>query len=723
MPTLDSSLLSSKLRLGNSKSRILIITDDTGDAQKLMATLAKPNGEQFASEWVTHLSEAISRLKAGSFDAVLVDLLLPDSMGISTFEKVFSVKKHMPIMVLCPMDDETDAIAAVKLGARGYFTQDCFGRYLIAQSLNNVIQHKELEENFFIEKTRAIITLNSISDAVIGTDLLGNVEYLNIAAETMTGWKREEAHGRPITEVMKIINSKTRRTVPNPIKTVLQKNASVGLPANTLLIRRDGAEIAIEDSTAPIHDLHGQVFGAVIVFHDITLTQSMIAKMARLAQYDFLTNLPNSALLNDRIAQAISLAKRHQKTLAVLFLDLDHFKHINDSLGHGAGDKLLQCVAERLTACVRSSDTVSRQGGDEFVVLLSEDNLAEDAILIADKILIALAAPCIVDDQELHVSTSIGISVYPTDGVDATSLLKNADTAMYQAKQKGRNNYQFFKREMNVRAVERQVIEAKLRHALERQELVLYYQPKVNLKTGKITGAEALLRWMHPEWGVIVPNRFISIAEESGLIVPIGRWVLQQACQAIKSWEKAGLHLGSVAVNISALEFRHKDFIQGLRDVLQETGLAPYRLQLEITESVLMRDAEVSAAILHQLKDMGVALAVDDFGTGYSSLSYLNQFPVDILKIDRSFVCDIGAIQSNNVIVRAIIVIGTGLHQRVVAEGVETQAQLDFLKIHHCEEGQGSFFSPPLTEEDFAKLLVTRLTGNFQLQSKVVINA
>ncbi len=720
--TLNSCSLSPKQKPDNIKSRILIITDDACDARKLMVALNMPGYEQFASEWVTHLSEAISRLKTASYDVVLVDLLLPDSMGIGTFEKLFSIKKHVSIIVLCPMDDDADAKAAVNLGAQGYFTQEHFGSYLIAQTLNNVIQQKQVEENFFIEKTRAILTLNSISDAVIGTDMLGNVEYLNIAAERMTGWARKEAHGHAISEVMKIIDSKTRLPVLNPIELVLHKKVAVGLPANTYLIRRDGYEIAIEDSSAPIHDLHGQVFGAVIVFHDVTASQAMIAKMAHLAQHDFLTNLPNNALLGDRIAQAIALAKRHNKTLAVLYLDLDNFKHINDSLGHAAGDKLLQCVAERLVVCVRGSDTVSRQGGDEFVVLLSEDNVAEDAILIANKILAALARPYVIDKQELHVTTSIGISVYPVDGIDTVSLLKNADTAMYQAKQKGRNNYQFFKQEMNVRAVQRQVIETDLRHALERQELLLYYQPKVNLKTGKLTGAEALLRWVHPKWGLTLPDRFVVIAEESGLIIPIGRWVLRQACQQIKNWEETGLRLGSVAVNISALEFRHKNFIQGLRDVLHETGIEPYRLQLEITESVLMRDAEASATILRQLKNMGVTLAVDNFGTGCSSLSYLNHFPVDVLKIDRSFVRDIGTINSKNVIVSAIIGIGINLHQRVVAEGIETQAQLNFLQAHDCQEGQGDFFSPPLVATDFVPLLSTGHTQQSQFQECQLLN-
>jgi EAL domain-containing protein (putative c-di-GMP-specific phosphodiesterase class I) len=306
---------------------------------------------------------------------------------------------------------------------------------------------------------------------------------------------------------------------------------------------------------------------------------------------------------------------------------------------------------------------------------------------------------------------SIGISVYPEDGHDTETLITNADTTMYHAKEKGRNNYQFFRSDMNVRAVERQVIETNLRHALVRQEFVLHYQPKVNLETGAITGAEALLRWMHPDWGVVLPNRFVPIAEDCGLIVPIGYWVLREACARAKSWEEAGLKSASVAVNISAVEFRHKDFVKGVRATLNETGLEPCHLQLEITESVLMRDAESSTTILKQLKNMGVQLAVDYFGTGYSSLSYLNQFPIDVLKIDRSFVANIGSINGNGVIAGAIIAMGASLKQQVVAEGVEEHIQLAFLKERHCEEGQGYFFSQPLIAEQFAELLATGISG------------
>ena len=424
-----------------------------------------------------------------------------------------------------------------------------------------------------------------------------------------------------------------------------------------------------------------------------------------LARYDFLTNLPNRLLLNDRIAQAIEYAHRHQTSVALLFLDLDHFKHINDSLGHGAGDQLLQSVALRLIACVRSSDTVSRQGGDEFVILIPEEKQQAHTTLILDKILSAMVQPHAIAGNELHVTTSIGISIYPSDSHDAETLIKHADTAMYQAKQKGRNNYQFFQSEMNERAVERQLIETNLRRALERREFVLHYQPKINIESGAITGAEALIRWNHPQWGIVMPERFVAVAEECGLIVPIGHWVLREACLQSKRWESAGLSPGSIAVNVSALEFRSKDFVESVRCILSETGLAAEHLQLEITESVLMRDAKGSVAILQQLKQMGIQLAVDDFGTGYSSLSYLTQFPIDVLKIDQSFVQDIDALGGNNVIVSAIIAMGSSLHQRVIAEGVEDSAQLIFLKDRQCEEAQGYFLSRPVVGEQYAALL------------------
>jgi diguanylate cyclase (GGDEF)-like protein len=429
-----------------------------------------------------------------------------------------------------------------------------------------------------------------------------------------------------------------------------------------------------------------------------------------LAQHDAVTNLPNRLVLNDRVSQAISLARRRKTAMAVVFLDLDRFKYINDSLGHAIGDRLLQSVALRLVASVRDSDTVTRQGGDEFVILLSEIAHSQDAAKSAKRILQSLTAPHLIGAHELHIDGSIGISVYPVDGEDAETLIKNADTAMYHAKENGRNNFQYFTAEMNVKVVARQSLEASLRRALEREEFLLHYQPKVNLNTGEITSVEALIRWQHPDRGLVSPAEFVPIAEDSGLILPIGRWVLREACRQTRAWQDAGLPPIPAAVNVSYAEFRKTDFVEGVQTTLKETGLEARYLELELTEGVLMDDAKFTASVLQELKGMGIRLAADDFGTGYSSLSYLREFPIDILKIDRSFINQITADCDGSTIVDAIISMGKSLKHVVVAEGIETQGQRAYLQAHHCQEGQGYLFSRPLPAAQFAVLLQTGIT-------------
>jgi diguanylate cyclase (GGDEF)-like protein len=416
-------------------------------------------------------------------------------------------------------------------------------------------------------------------------------------------------------------------------------------------------------------------------------------------------------LLNDRVNQAIVFAPRLNKKVAVLFLDLDGFKHINDSLGHAIGDKLLQSIAKRLVKCVRGTDTVSRQGGDEFVVLLSEMAHSEDAAITARRILQALAEAHSIDQHDVYVTASIGVSVYPDDGLDSETLIKNADTAMYQSKDNGRQNYQFFEPAMNVRAVARQSMEENLRRALERQEFTLVYQPKVSLKTGQITGAEALLRWTHPTRGPISPAEFIPVAEDSGLILPIDNWVLREACTQACAWVDAGLPPISMAVNVSAIEFRNAKFLGGIFAILQETGFDPRFLELELTESILMKCPASTESILSTLRGRGVRLAVDDFGTGYSSLSYLRKFSMDTLKIDQSLVRTITTAPDETAIVSAMISMGRSLNLRVVAEGVETHEELEFLQARQCDEAQGFYFSCPVPSEQFANLLATGIPG------------
>jgi diguanylate cyclase (GGDEF)-like protein len=389
-----------------------------------------------------------------------------------------------------------------------------------------------------------------------------------------------------------------------------------------------------------------------------------------------------------------------------MFVDLDRFKYINDSLGHVVGDQLLRAVAEQLTMCVRSSDTVSRQGGDEFVLVLSEMTHASDAVVSAKKILAAVAEPHFVLGHELHITATIGVSVYPEDGHDVETLVRNADTAMYHAKECGSGCYQFFQRDMNVRAVERQSLEHGLRRALGRQEFILHYQPKMDLESGGMSGAEALIRWRHPDRGLMLPTQFVPIAEDSGLIVPIGRWVLGEACRQAQAWQDAGLRPMPVAVNVSAVEFWSPDFLDDVRRIVEQTRLKPCYLELELTESVLMAHGESTVSVLRGLKALGVQLALDDFGTGYSSLSYLNEFPIDALKVDESFVRTITDDPHGAPIVCAVISMAKSLNQRVIAEGVETVEQLTFLRAQHCDEGQGYYFNRPLAAEQFAKLLV-----------------
>jgi len=523
----------------------------------------------------------------------------------------------------------------------------------------------------------------------------------------LIGWSRDEALGHPTVDVLQLIDNASGAPVDNAVATVMQHDRSANATIcmiHCTLVRRDGIRFGIENRVTSVGDKAGNVIGAVMCIRDVSMARAASLEISRVAQHDVLTNLPNRTLFNDRIAQAISLAERQRKQLAVLFVDLDQFKRINDSLGHGVGDNLLRSVAARLTACVRRSDTVCRLGGDEFVILLSQVEHAEDAAISARKILRAVAAPHIIDNRSLDISVSIGGCTYPADGLDGATLMSHADAAMYEAKLHGRNGYQFFRSDMHKRVAKRLQLEGDLRSALGRNEFVLYYQPKINLHTGQITGMEALIRWLHPKEGLLLPSVFIPIAEECGLIVPIGQWVLLEACRQSREWSDSGLGTVPVAVNVSAAEFRAKDFVSRVRAVLISSGIEPNNLQLELTESVLMEDADSTVTTLRALKVMGVQMAIDDFGTGFSSFTYLQRFHVDTLKVDRSFVREITGDPKAINLVSAMINIGKSLNQRVIAEGVENCAQLNFLQHHGCDEGQGFYFSHPVVAAEAGSL-------------------
>jgi diguanylate cyclase (GGDEF)-like protein/PAS domain S-box-containing protein len=545
--------------------------------------------------------------------------------------------------------------------------------------------------------------LEAAPDAMVVVDQHGEILLLNVQAEKQFGYHRDELVGQKVKNI--IPEGFAERLISDALRSAedaLAQQIGTGIELNGR--RKDGSEFPIEIMLSPLESAEGILVTAAI--RDITTRKKAEAQMIHSSEHDFLTGLPNRMLLSERVDQAIRLARRYGRKIAVLFLDLDGFKHINDSLGHPAGDKLLQSVAKRLVNCVRGSDTVSRQGGDEFVVLLSEVAQVENPSIAVRRMLTAVAEDHYVDDHHLHITCCIGVSIYPDDGLDSETLIKNSDTAMYQAKENGPQSYQFFKPAMNVRAVARQSIEEELGRALERQEFALHYQPKIDLLTGKLTGAEALLRWT-PKRGPVSPAEFIPVAEDCGLILPIGQWVLREACRQARVWVDAGLPPVTMAVNISAVQFRNENFLDDVFAILKETGLDPRFLELELTESVLMKHAESAESVLRTLRTTGVQVAIDDFGTGYSSLSYLRKFPIDALKIDQSFVRQITTVPDETIIVKAVISMGRSLKLRVVAEGVETQEQLAFLQAHQCDEAQGYYFSRPVPPEQFAKLLAT----------------
>jgi diguanylate cyclase (GGDEF)-like protein/PAS domain S-box-containing protein len=685
---------------------VLLITRDRDLTKRLTESLSGFTGDALTIECVERLSEATKRLKLNDrVGAVVMDWDLPATRGFETLLVLMGAAPHLPIIILGDDPNLLQQMNLVEHGAQDYLLKRRVDAETLICMVHSAMARKSREGILFCDRERAQVTLKSIGDAVLSTDGNWCITFLNPVAEKLIGWAYAEAAGRQLTEVFQVIDATTRKRIVPSLEFESEKGRTMILPPHCVLVRRDGHESPIENSAAPIHDRGGQVAGMVVVFHDISEVQAMAQRMTHLAEHDILTSLPNRALFDDRLEQGIAQARRHNGRLAVLFIDLDHFKHINDSLGHLIGDQLLRAVALRITPCVRSSDTVSRQGGDEFMVLLCEVAQANDAALIADKIRLAVLEPYTIANHLLHLTTSIGISVYPEDGVDPETLIQRADTAMSHAKEQGRNNSQFFKDEMNFHVAERQIITGDLRHALARGEFVLDYQPKVNLASGAITGVEALIRWQHPSRGVLAPLQFIQIAEDCGLIVQIGQWALRAACAQARTWLAAGLEFGTMAVNISAVEFRNDRFFDGVCSILKSTELAPRYLELELTETAVMRNFEASSVVLQSLSALGIRIAVDDFGTGYCNLSYLKQFPINTLKLDKSFVHDIPQSTNNATIVRSVIHMGQSLHLRVVAEGVENPQQLKFLQSYDCAEGQGYYFSKPVGPAECQALL------------------
>lgn len=561
---------------------------------------------------------------------------------------------------------------------------------------SNGVRKKERQLRLFAH------IFDSVNEGIIVLDADKTMLFINSAFSTITGYSATDLIGKNLNLlnlgwIDNVFSHDTWRRIDE-----------IGRWQGEVVGRRKNNESYAEClSISTIKNELGEASYYIGVFSDISERKAAEERVAYVVRHDPLTNLPNGLLLQDRLVQAIYQAGRENHKVAVMCLDLDHFKVVNDMLGHFVGDKLLQEISRRISSVFRASDTVSRRGGDEFVIILPDLKAVDAAAVIAAKLINVISDLCLIDGNEIKITTSIGISIFPEDGYDENSLIKYADAAMYHAKKNGRNNYQFFTNEMNQLALERMSIERKLRHALERQEFCLHYQPQVDLRSGHIIGVEALLRWNNLETGMIPPGLFIPIAEENGLIIPIGEWVLREACRQNSEWRMLGLPEITMAVNLSAVQFRQNNFGEMIQSILCEYDLDPSGLELEITEGVVMHNAEVSIALLLELKAMRLKLSVDDFGTGYSSLSYLKRFPIDKLKIDQSFVHDIDVDSDDAVIVSTIINMARTLKLKVIAEGVETAEQLSFLKHQGCDEIQGYYFSKPVPPEKISRLLAS----------------
>jgi diguanylate cyclase (GGDEF)-like protein/PAS domain S-box-containing protein len=564
-----------------------------------------------------------------------------------------------------------------------------------------VLLHDITERQRAEEQMRKLSSaMEQTADSVVITDCHGVIEYVNHAFEVTTGYTVAEAVGH----------------TPRLVKSGVHDNAFYHRLWTTILggdvfrdviiNRHKNGNLYFEEKTiTPLRDAGGGITHFISTGKDITERMQAQERLQFLAHHDALTELPNRVLFMDRLSQALNRAQWHRRVVGVMFLDLDRFKNINDTLGHDIGDRFLKAMAERLRSCVRDGDTVARLGGDEFAILLEDIAQTEDVSAVGAKILQALGVPLLVDERELFVTTSIGISLFPDDGNDAQTLLKNADAAMYRAKELGRNNCQFYSADLGAQAFERLTLETNLRHALERDEFLLSYQPEVDLKSGRVAGLEALLRWRHPEFGMVAPLQFIALAEETGMIVPIGEWVLRAALAQARSWESQGLGLPRIVINISGRQFDEPGFTDMVQRILGEIVLRSTQIEFEITESVIMQDAQITTDRLQALHELGIQFAIDDFGTGYSSLSYLRRFPIHVLKIDRSFVQDVTTHQDDAEIVKTIITMAHGLRIQVIAEGVETAEQLAFLRSHGCDMAQGYYLGRPVTPEEAGQLL------------------
>ncbi|MCG3145255.1 MAG: hypothetical protein HONDAALG_02818 [Gammaproteobacteria bacterium] len=679
--------------------RALIVEDSESDAGLLLRHLER-GGYIVEHVIVDNAADMQAALAEKTWDVVIADYVLPQFDAPTALKLLKESGQDIPFIVVSGSIGEDIAVRMMKSGASDYLLKENLTR-LVPAVQRELREAAVRRERMRVEQDLRVYgqVFEASCEAIAITDARRRIIAVNPAFSDITGYPPEDVIGR----TARLLSSGGYD--PAFYDSIWQTVDDCGYWTGEIWARKKSGDLFMEWlSISAIKDSAGRISHYVTQGVDITSQKRADERIHYLAHYDSLTKLPNRTLLQDRISRAVAAAERNGNRVAIMFIDLDRFKNINDSLGHPVGDRLLQAVADRLRGCVRDNDTVARLGGDEFVVVLPETG-QEGASHVAQKILTSLSGPYQIESFQLIITPSIGISVFPEDGTDIETLIKNADAALYHAKDNGRNNYQFFTQEMNIAAYERISLENGLRIALERGEFELYYQPQVSVRTGAVTTLEALVRWNHPHWGVVPPSMFIHVAEDSGIVVALGKWMLREACRQVAQWQESGFPQVPVAVNISAVQLRDKGFAQFVQEVLTDTGLKPSMLQLELTESILMQDESRSSPGIKELSALGVHLALDDFGTGYSSLTYLRRFPISKLKIDRSFIRNCAETPSDGAIVKAIINLAHSLGLRVIAEGVENVQQYDFVVAEGCDDIQGYYFSPPKCAEDLIGFL------------------
>ncbi len=693
--------------MNESLIRVLLIEDNPGDVRLVEHYLQQHSNHDFVIEHVDRLQAGLDRLRSNEIDVVLLDMSLPDSDSVTTFARVYRTAPHIPIIVLTGVNDEETASRAVREGAQDFLIKKQVDGDLLNRSIRYAIERKRWAEVLQESEERYALAVRGANDGLWDWNLRTNEVYFSPRWLSMLGLDEGRSDSQHPDLWFKRVHPQDIHELQDAIQQHLDGQTSL-FQSEHRILHQSGRYLWVLSRGVAVRDGAGMAYRMAGSLTDITARREVEQQLLRDAFYDSLTGLPNRALFLDRLG--VSIARTHRNPsyqFAVLFLDLDRFKNINDSLGHIMGDKMLRAVAERLVPLVRHGDTVARLGGDEFAVLLDDIEENSRASLVADRILKRFSIPFDLEGHEVFTSASIGIALSTTGYDRAENVLRDADTAMYRAKSNGKGQYAVFDLQMHSHAVAVLKLENDLRRALERQEFRIHYQPIIDLDTGRIRAFEALVRWQHPDRGLVSPRSFIPTAEETGLIVQIGRFVLREACRQMAEWQRQFPEVKdlAVSVNLSSKEFMQSDLVERIRDLLEETGLPPNCLRLELTESIIMEHTAPVPEKLRRLRELGVELHIDDFGTGYSSLNYLHQLPANVLKIDRSFIRQMSSGSGRSEIIGTIVYLARNLGMTVAAEGLETAEELAHFRTLRCEYGQGFYFSKPLNHEDAYGLL------------------